>query len=423
MGDSENPIETLASKLQTLPAEIRWLHTQEDVIGAIATGTELNRGPWTKRADFLVVLTEKLHLSRIFAAGINLVLLIHIALKQYKFKVRKSDYGSLLFVGKGALRDEYLAGQFERENGKKVILLNEEDLNSFFKVQRVSFPKLIGCWIRTWKEIWRAVSPSYSLSGLKSYYCLTHVIRCGHKHVYLRAWFNCYFDKTHASPIGFSVASHPAIRSGAKTHYMPHGLLAHTLVLPNFSKIYCDNRFDAEWCKARLPCASIKIVPQKIMDISTRRVVAIAGTYCEPERHDLCRSFIEWARQNSVPVYIRKHPRDTSSYWEGWRNVSGVEIVEKECQFVDFLQEIQPRFLATWVSSTLLDALVQGVVPVMIDRIGYDNINTVFPMRDVSLCWPDQRPLAQNLLDETELRSVFVAQKILEATSQTSVIK
>jgi hypothetical protein len=208
--------------------------------------------------------------------------------------------------------------------------------------------------------------------------------------------------------------AYAAIAAGIKAVYFLHGFQRHTLVYPDFSEVHCFNRHEAEHIRERRPDSVIVVDTEPRLFLETQRLVAIAGDYRSAQELDRCRSFIDWARQQKLPVIIRPHPRDASGYWEQWRGIEGVEISDRDCDFEDFLQVYRPRVLATWFSTTIYDAILNGVLPVTLMRSDFAN-EVVFPFSAIAINWPEQKAVLQDAVWDSQQYTALLAEKYAAA--------
>lgn len=407
-------IEALASRIQLLPREIRWLHSQQEVIQAIGCGFAPYRGPWSRCADHVVRLADALGIGRQVAVAISFFLLLLTFASQLRTP-REAGAAEALFVGIRAMREPSLVQHFERVRGLRPLYLDERDLRNFTRHRRPSLRKLLRELRAIRSEVWLHLRRSNPPHGVGHRYLLSAFMLRAHKFAYFRAWFREYLREPQRSPtVAFATASLvpcAALAVGGQAVYFLHGFQRRSLIFPEFSEAYCFNRFDGDYIRSRLPNCSIKIIAEPTRQLKTRRAVAIASGYCERDGFHLCRSFVEWAHMNGLPVIVRKHPMDASSYWEQWRRDDRVELVEKKSEFSDFLAQYRPRFLATWYSTTLFDALCNGIVPVTFTQDGIETADTVFPIRKLCLCWPEHQCLAQSLLDDPKAYTFYITSK------------
>lgn len=419
MPDAWNPIDALAAHLQTLPPEIRWLHAQQETIRAKACGLPTRGGPWRRRAERLVMAADHIGLGATAAVAAHMILLIATYIGQFRTMPLVSTKAAL-FVGIEALREPQLVRQFESLALEPVQQVDERTLTNFSRVGRVGVAALLRETRKVQSEIRSYLDGSAPPHGLDRRDLLAGFVLVGHRYVYLRAWFRRYVSaRRSGQTIAFSAASYvpyAAIAAGARAIYFTHGFQGYALVYPDFSAAYCDNRFEAEHLERRLPGCAVTVTREPSGPIKTRRLAAIAGTVCEIWRHELCRSFIAWARASDIPVVVRRHPQDTSGYWDEWRGVTGVSIADGDGELESFLDAYRPRLLATWVSTALLDALAKGVVPVTVDRQDVEVVDTVYPIRRMSLRWPEEKDVVEVLVDDEAACDAFVRNKMREAT-------
>lgn len=416
-----NPIERLAARLQVLPAEVRWLYVQEDVIQAEAFGLAPVRGPRASLADRLIAVTRRLGMARFAAVAINATLLLALYVRQHLLASERAAPAAV-FVGIHALREPALMRQFGELQGRSVLHLDERGLDDFYRHGRVTWPDLWREMRMVWREVWDHLSQAQP-SVLSKKYVLAFFLMRGHSFAFLRAWFRNYLRQADAAPVvacsAASYVCHAPVAAGAQTIYMLHGFQRHSIVLPDFAQCICFAGFEAAHLRRRLPECNVTLMSERARQIETCRVAAIAGSY-ETDGSDLIRPFIDWARRNSLPVIVRKHPADHSTYWDQWRGVDEIEIVEAEGSFNQFLEDVRPRFLACWYSTALLDGLLKGIVPVTVMRGNSQSMDIVFPFRDISLCWPEDEKLAQALLDDAASRASFISRKYSYVMSEKS---
>jgi hypothetical protein len=409
----ENPIEQLAASLQRLPREVRWLYAQSSVVQAAALSEPPERGPRSRIADCVLTSASYFRLTRVMVAAANVCFLLVTYLKQSLTPCLPKD--GVLFVGIKALREPELVHLFKAMQGKPVVHLDERDLSDFFRQSHVSLPALFREMRSVWSEVPGRTHASSPSETVKDIYLLSFFAMNGHRFAYFRAWFRRYLSLPgKVRTVAWTTASYvpfAAIAVGVEVIHMVHGFQSHSLVYPDFTKSICFDVFTAEHVRRRLPRCAVTVISEPTQGLISRRVAAVAGIYGAPDRFDLIRPYIDWALRNDLPVIVRKHPADTSDYWEQWRGIAGIKIDDGEDSFIQFLDKHRPRFLASWFSTALYDAILKGVVPVTVTpESHYATLDIVFPFRDLSLCWPEHEHTAQNLLDNDNLRAEFLAE-------------
>lgn len=414
-----NAIERVAAKLQRIPASERWLWAQQDVIAAAANGGRPTRGAWGRRADALIKAAGRIGMATIAAQAACGLLVLTIGLRQTKAR-NLQGREEHLFVGKGALSDRRLLTVLEGHQGGNARTVDEDDLSSFFTIQTVSLRSLVRAW---WSVVCglgqrlARVEPQ----AFPSSFCLTALISSGPKYIYLLAWFKKYLQAGGNPTVTFTAASaavtFAAVAAGVRARYIPHGFLAYSIVFPDFAEVWCNNRWEAAHVRSRLPRARVLLRPDPVAYGRTRPLVAIVGVYSDESDLDRCRSFIRWARERGWPIVVRPHPFDRTDYWRRWDGVPGVTLSYERITFDDFLGKYRPSLLATWYSSTIMDALRHGIVPLSWSKGGSYVEDTVIPFDRLALRWPEQCQLVRRMFEDESLRREFVAETYADVTA------
>jgi hypothetical protein len=144
-------------------------------------------------------------------------------------------------------------------------------------------------------------------------------------------------------------------------------------------------------------------------------VVAIVGVCTEEDELEQCRSFIEWALDRGWPLLVRPHPLDRTKYWERWKSIPGLTILNESIDFETFLEKHRPRLLATWHSTTIFDGIRRGIVPISWSEDGTNVEDTVFPFEKLSLHWPSDAETVAQMFEDEKMRNDFATEKYAEA--------
>jgi hypothetical protein len=404
----QNPISVLAKKLQNLPPLRRWYQAQQDVIGPAALGLPPRWGRRRSLAYGALKVASGVKLAVAVATATSLLFVLRIYLDQFRTP-NGNNCPPHLFIGNGAANDAALMKLFEGEHTGPALYLNEERPTEFAAILRVKFFALLRAWLAMWREARADLFDRDRKEGLDALSCLTELALAGHRFAYARAWFGNYLDKLEQpTVIAFSVTSntiaHAAIVAGATAWYFPHGFQRFSLVLPGFSRVFCNNRFEAEFFRERLQGAQIILRPEPQRHLGEQRVAIIAAVPLEANSFAPCLSFIEWAREIDLKILVREHPRAPREDRARWRKISGLEFVESSGNFATCLGKHRPSFLVTWYSTAILDAIVNGVIPVTFMQDELDVVDTVFPVRETAVRWPAEKVRLQNLLDDKNAR-------------------
>lgn len=411
---SGNPIEAMAARIQGLPADIRWLHAVPDVIQSRACGTRLILGARTRLAAALMSLAVVPSLARLAACGGSLVLLVLVYWSQSRSRTRSALHPSI-FVGVGALRERALIEELTKERSGPVSVFNETTLRSFYDTERVRWRDLWREWRSVLRSAWSQLGGQENSVGVPPLNRRIEFLTKGHRYAYLRAWFRLIWaHHQEREPIVFSAASvvsFAAIAVGIKSAYHLHGFQRQSLVYPDFDEVRCFTEVEAAHISRRLPAARVTVRSEACSPIHTKRVVAIAGCYGQSLGLDGCAAFIAAAKENECPVVIRPHPLDKSGFFDRWHTDNNVTFCDTSDSFDAFLEQHRPRMLLSWFSTALYDALRRGVVPVTVETETWRPGDTVFPFREISLHWPEERARALALLSNDGDREAFLAER------------
>jgi hypothetical protein len=406
-----NGIERVAAELQRLPGNVRWLAANMTEIIETTAGIARRRGRREALLHRIVAITGWLALEGLFADAATTLFLFGLWLLQYRVPCRPAALP--LFVGIRALREPELERRFEGLVGRSCLSLDERDIGSFLSYGRVSLWSLLRIFGGIRRDFWTHLKSYESLGPLPRRDTIVFFIMHAYRYTYFRAWFRGYLRAPGSSALlactAVSSAAFAAIAEGAEATYMLHGFQRYALVYADFAQCLCFTGFEAAHMRRRLPNCAVEVDARRQELLQTQRIAAVAGIFWEPDGFDRIRPFIEWARGHDLQVVVRKHPFDRSEYWLQWRGVGGVTVLEGEGTFESFLETERPRFLATWHSTVLFDALLKGVVPITVNPDEEGVHITVYPIGELALCWPRDRVVADQLVDDEDRRHAVLS--------------
>jgi hypothetical protein len=410
----ENPIECLADSIQGLPPRVRWLHAQEDVIRANALGAPPAYGPRMRAAELFLSFAAALGFARFAACAASFVLLLGIYLRQIPVR-RTSRLRASIFVGIRALREVSLLRDFEEERGGPATFLDERGQGDFVSILRIRPAQLYGTWRDIIRDCWQELGGTRRTCGLKQRELQVAFVAAAHNYAYFRAWFSEARRRFRIEePVVFSAASRvafAAVSAGMRAEYRLHGFQSQSLIYPEFEGVRCFTLPEARHFCRRLPNCRVTVKHELSVPIATGEVVAVAGCYGQTVGYKDCSAFITWAKKEGIRVIVRPHPLDGSGFYEQWRNDPGVQFSDAAVPFDEFLERTRPRMVLSWYSTALFDALRRGVVPVTVETEEWRSLDMVFPFREISLHWPQERGLVRKLMACEAERSDFLAGK------------
>jgi hypothetical protein len=403
-----SPVEALAGRIQLLPNEVRWLYAQPDVVRDRALRTTSSTGLWRRTAEKLLALVGPTGLAAPVVYAIALAVALGIWVRSLRYRPTGGEVS--VFVGIGALNDASLREELSRvARDKEIVSLNETDLGSFGRVLRPKFRTVLTSFRVTREHVAKHLHQSkvaeFGQRDLQTW----AMLRMG-AYVFFHAWFRDFEVVCRPQLIAMSAASYvsfAAVNASGPVIYVPHGFQRRSLIFPDFTEVHVSTSFDAFHFRERLPGTTIRSLRAPSPLDGTERLALIAGHYgdvCELKRAE---SFIEWALGCKYPITIRPHPRDQTGYWDRWRGVQGITFDDASESIDSVLTRLKPRLLVTWASTTLLDALVRGVIPVTLAGAEARERDLVFPLRDLALGWPDERITITKLACDAELADAY----------------
>ncbi|OSM04800.1 hypothetical protein [Magnetofaba australis] len=116
-------------------------------------------------------------------------------------------------------------------------------------------------------------------------------------------------------------------------------------------------------------------------------------------------AFLNWAQTRGVEVIVRPHPREDRSFWS--RNFPHITLDDSDPSFLAAMERLSPLFVVSWFSTTLLESLFLGVIPITLyPQQHMETRDYCFPHLNHVLHWP-----ADKLTLEQALESPQSAQK------------
>ena len=412
-------IEEIFRELYKAPVEFRWALANSG-LQKIMTGEAWDVSPFGRRGRLIRRLVG---FACTFGAARLVVALTALAeVTRFMYQARRVQPLRLpakcrIFVGFGAGPEEEMWRTFEEESDELAIRLDETLPDTFLAYHRPSVFEL-------WKQIWResgAVLPFLLKSELEPVALfrkntLTFAALRMAKYILYRTWWAGVEDSS-ISEVVFLSAATPAfacIDAGmAPVEYRQHGLHRKSILMPSFHVLKLLTQVEADCYQQYLPTSEINVlrpqqrVTQHLPHILVASIYDVPGLY---KIKDLARvqSLVLWANQNNLEVIIRKHPRETDNFWNAHFPELQVDVTRD--RFEDALMRIKPVFVASWFSTSLVDALFANVIPVSVVEPGDQHIqDLVFDLLKHCLLWPQHQMTMDALVGgNTDVESVVL---------------
>ena len=386
-------IDRSAQALQSLPPVARALLGREQLIMGQALGREI--GPRENRLMRLLSWSGQPGML-----VISLLLLLRRVWAQRRLPVRL-PLPQAIFIGIDALRENDLRQDLRNRLGHDHVFIDQRQMDHFTLMGRLRLGSALKEWTRLVPlalKCSRDMIKEYDTLELRASLAmrlpdLAHLLE--------------QFRALHAADTETVIAcstsdlpAHAACIVGFSVEYHQHGFLARTLVFPDFAAMIALTEIEGAHVSSRVPGLDVHCPSVEVQLGSSERILAVAGTYGESDPSPV-NALVRIALEEGYKVVIRPHPLGEDVLWQQVRGLQGVKL-EAEGNFGEFLEKWRPAFLATWSSTTLLDGLLAGAVPITLSA---GQTNLVFPFNQISMAWPkDRLRLEHSMTDEDHRR-------------------
>ena len=422
-------VAALARDLQSVTDVPGWVLASSSTVVAIATGRPEDFGPrgrWVKRALW--------PLGPSFAGQVLLQVIGTLAatfwwVRGVLGRRLVSDCPTIL-LGFGAGPEAHILAELEREG--PVQHLNHTNPQS---LAGIVLPSLSSLWVRTGTEA-RAVARAIRSSQASAIrdngrlWMVSAALRLG-EYVFALAWAEALPARIHRIVlISSSVHAFALVRaaetSGRQVEYRQHGLHKASIVFPAYPRVLAINSLEATHVRQRLPRATVNFrSPTQLPRIRRRgKTVLLAAPYdCAGFRKadyvDEVRRLARWSENAGMTLTVRPHPTDGSAFWR--RELPELALDESPGGLGVTLERLAPSLVVGWWSTSLLDALARGILPVLIMPGSAASIaDMVCPLANVAMNWPDEAMHISRVLadDESYLAEVESRQKLAFGSAQ-----
>lgn len=374
---SKNTSWRLVELVQKLPQEYRWVFNEKNTLMAIYL-----EKPTTHNRK-MALLKSLIKYSRMFGIewqliySVGLLIMIKMLVSQVFFTDKKAkisqDYPAAFFVGFNVIKNDQIYLDYCLETSGAVVKLDQVHIGSFFRWYRVNFRTgmyFLGYSITFAKKAIAAMPPE--LVDKREDF-LTHIASKLAYYAYMRSWF-CMVRRINPSlkEIAFScqnTASFAAVDEGIHTNYYSHGALSHAELLPDFNKVTVISNAEMNFVKRRLFDSSVSTYIKQIDKLEPSQMlesVLICSYPSSGNKHmSNITTFLDIARAERIKVSVRLHPSENDNvFWHKYQEAGLVSIEVCDISFRDALVRIKPRLVLSWGSTTLIDTLDNGVIPV-----------------------------------------------------------
>lgn len=402
--------DVLTHQLQNQGEVPHWCLASSATIRAIA-GVEAEcfgpRGRWFHR------LFNRLGLS--MASCFSLMLIGCAVSSVWWFRcltaARIEQDAQELFIGFGAGPERQMLTRFMLETDARVAHLNQTAPKSLGLVARPGlFNMFKNCFCDAWilvRSLRKARNPVIRENSGK--WLVSAAIRFS-DYVFFKSWVEAL--PVRVEGLVFVSADIPAFAAldarntgRFRIEYRQHGLLKKSMIFPRFSRVFALNRHEAAHLKKRIPAARVDFPESATSERHKGRPSSIllfasiydSGTFRKHDYVQVLRNVFAWAADKGLRIIVRPHPCESGKFWKG--HFPEMPHDETTGGFQDALRHYKPLFVASWWSTSLLDALRAGMAPVLIVNGSESALeDMVYPLRNVTFHWDRDESLLTEMI-------------------------
>lgn len=403
-------------RLQQLPNQYHWAVADSLLLQSIAAGQRVQRGAAGTRLTKLVKLFARVRLVYLLLFLVGASELTKLLIRQkhksslragYLLATSGRQYPAFFFVGFGAGPEEQLFSNYCTERNSAVARIDQLKVESMGQWHGVGVMQGIASLVRSLGAVKQArASLLAEYRPWEGDFLTFAGMRLGY-YSYVNAWFKqLKANAPHVVEVCFlaaDTAAFAAVDAGLPTRYLQHGLNRHSLVLPGFNRVDALTHDEALHFQRRLPKADVRLTRPKLPPISAQQppCLLVASVYARQDEMRRILPFLEVAAQLGVAIHVRPHPREDLGFWQTVRLPFDVSMEDRDATFDDALDRLQPALVVSWFSTTLVDALYRGVIPISVSaRDDPDIQDMVYPLFKHCLHWPGNQAELINIISK-----------------------
>jgi hypothetical protein len=409
-----------ADELQQLPAGLHWAVADGGLLFAISSGKSIERGPRGRALYRLFRLARRLRQEASIVFLVGLVEVLRLCWRQGRVRSGLTIQ-ERIFVGFGAAAEEALFGQYQAESEDSVVRLDQAEVGTLGAFHTVG-------WIQTLKTLRmahrRALEAVASVPGGLKPWRLDFLTSAGMRlgqYSYMRTWFaDVRISAPQLREVCFLSADTPAfaaVDTGLPTRYLQHGLIRRSIVLPNFDVIDALTFDEREHFSNRIPTARVRFIKtlNSIPPSLRGQGVLIASHHESAEEMERMVPLLDWFESRGIPIVVRPHPQEDRAFWRAHGSRWSCVIDDSDRSFMLAVKRLHPRFIVSWYSTALVDALEYGILPITVSHAGNQNIqDLVYQLFDRAIHWPRDAEMLAFLLNDDQAYG-HVLTRFLEA--------
>ena len=396
--------DSVQLQLQQLHFKCRWAVADSSLLRAIARGEEVQRGKAGRRLERLVRIFTRLKAPYLLLFAVGFFELTRLLLRQLNTAEPRlpastehspAPYPAYFFVGFGAGAEEYLFDRYCVDSRVPVARIKQTEPESMMAWHRISPIAGISALFTSLALARQAMNslPEACLPWKADF--LTFVgMRLG-SFSYYSAWFADLKEKApYMEEVCFvspDTSAFAAVNAMLQTRFLQHGLLAHSLIFPEFDSVDAITADEASHLRYRLPRALVNLDAFPTVSIVTRNpeCVLVTSIYGSNEEMLKVVPLLEFLVGKGLNIHVRPHPREDPEFWLSSIFSFDIVIEDSNEPFDAAIERLRPSLVVSWFSTTLMEALCSSTIPVSVSFLDDKNlVDTVYPIFARCLQWP-----------------------------------
>jgi hypothetical protein len=310
-----------------------------------------------------------------------------------------------LFVGFGAGPEEPMWRKYQAEDKVPALRLDQTKPATFGALHQ---PGLLRLLSRVWRKAGTThrfvVNSDHEWVIVSRPDFLTHACQRIGQYAFFYEWWRG-MNAAHIEKAVFISNDTPAfacLDAGfRKVEFRQHGCLRRSTLMPQFPMLQVLTEEEKDYLSKQLPGASFHLARPGVVIEKYNRLLLITSIYDTDELHkgdelQKLKDVFSWAKSQSVEVRIRPHPCEDPVFWRLYFPEAVIDTTD--ATFEDALSRLRPLFVLSWFSTTLIDALLRGVVPVSVSSTNCKHVqDMIVSLHRHCLGWPEQKDILDDI--------------------------
>lgn len=376
---------------------------------AISRGEPVKRGPRGAVLTRIVRFASFLGLSLAVVALVGALEVMKAVVQQNRGRRRAGELARRegdqcerlaldVFVGFGARAEETLFEDYRSQARVPVVRVDQCNLPTTGHIGAPGLGQILRCFrgaIGNVRIAIGALPMEYREQRID--FIASSGMRLG-TYAYAKAWWRdvrTHHDVREACFLAADTNAFAATSEGVHALFIQHGLLSKSLLLPEFDEVRTLTHFECENVQRRLPHATVRVSREMRSPDPARRTpcLVVVSTARTIAQLTTAVPLLRYLSVRGVMIHVSPYQGEPAGrFWGSLPRESGIPVEWTDRPFDRLLEELQPSLVVGWGSTTLVDALYRGIIPVCMASPDDRQVNdTLYPLLRCCLRWPEHQ--------------------------------